>query len=61
MKTRQDNDVTDHTSAVHVEIRIELSWLIGQNAFYHENQIGERHDRSDSVRSMTKTKLNYHD
>ena len=25
MKTRQDNDMTDRTGAVHVEIRIELS------------------------------------
>ena len=34
-KTRQD-DMINHTSVVYAEIRIELSWLIGQDAVYHE-------------------------
>ena len=35
-KIRQDNDVTDYTSAVYVKIRTELSWLIGQVTIYHK-------------------------
>ena len=30
MKTRQDNDMTNRTSAIYVEKEIELSWLIVQ-------------------------------
>ena len=34
-KTRHD-DMINHTSVVYAEIRIELSWLIGQDVVYHE-------------------------
>lgn len=40
MKTRQDNNVTDRTGVVYGEIKIELSWSIGQDAVFHEKQIG---------------------
>ena len=41
MKTRQDNDVTSHTSAVQNENDTELSWSIGLGADGDENQIGQ--------------------
>lgn len=34
MKTRQDNDVTSHTSAVYAEIEIELAWLVRHDEVY---------------------------
>ena len=37
MKTRQDNDVIDHTSAVYVENNTKLSWHAGLGANYEEN------------------------
>lgn len=37
-KTRQDNDMTDSTGVVYIDIEIDLSWLIEQDAVYHENQ-----------------------
>ena len=40
MRTRHDNDVTNHIGAVYVEIVTELSWPIGQDAVNQENQIG---------------------
>ena len=36
MKTRHDNDMTDHIGVVKIENEIELSWLIGLGA-YGEN------------------------
>ena len=39
MKTRQDNDVTDHRGVFYFE-NIELSWSIRPGAVYDENQIG---------------------
>ena len=39
MKTRQDNDVTDHTGAIYVENNIELSWPIESGVVYDKNQI----------------------
>ena len=37
MKTRQDNDMTDHTSAVYDKNKIELSWLIKLGTTCDEN------------------------
>ena len=34
--TKQDNNVNNRTRAVYAEIRIELLWLIGQDAIYYE-------------------------
>ena len=44
MKSKQDNDVIDGIGAVYAEIETKLSYLIGHNAVYHENQTGEKHD-----------------
>ena len=46
MKTIYDIDVTDRTSVVYAENKIELSWLIGWGVVCDENQIGQWHDRS---------------
>ena len=46
MKTRQDNNLTDHTGSVYAENRTKLSRPIGHNAVYHENQTGQLYDRS---------------
>ena len=35
-KTRQDNNITDYTVVIYFEIKTELSWLIKQEAVYHE-------------------------
>lgn len=40
MKTRWDNDMTDHTCAVYDENDIELFWPIGLGVDNDENQIG---------------------
>ena len=40
MKRRQDNDMTNNTSAAHSENDIELLWLIQPGAFDEKNQIG---------------------
>lgn len=37
MKTRQNNDVTDHIDLVYIETRIELLWPIWLGAIYDEN------------------------
>ena len=44
-KTRQDNEVTDLPHTVYAENETKLSWLIIPGAVYHENQIGQWHDR----------------
>ena len=41
MKTREDNDMTDHTSAIYVENEIELLWPIKLGMACDENQIGQ--------------------
>ena len=41
MKTRQENDVIDRTSRFYAETNIELSRLIGSDANYDKNQIGQ--------------------
>ena len=41
MKMRYNYDVIDCASDIYAEIETELSSLIGQDANYHENQIGE--------------------
>ena len=38
-KTKQDNDMTDHTSVVYIENDTEMSWPIGSGADCDENQI----------------------
>lgn len=38
MNTKQDNNVTDHTSAVYAKIKAKLSLSIGKNVVYHEKQ-----------------------
>ena len=35
----------DPISVVYREIRTEGSWLIGQNAIYYKNKIGQQHDK----------------
>ena len=45
MKTRQDNDVNDHTSVTYVENKIEFSWLIRPGAINDENQIRQWRDQ----------------
>ena len=37
MKTKQDNDVTDHTDVVYVKNDNEPSWLIKSGVVYDEN------------------------
>lgn len=44
MKTRHDNDVTHHTSAIYVENDTELSWPIGSVTDYDRNQIEQQCD-----------------
>ena len=44
-KTRQDNNVIDHTDVVYIENETELSWLIGLGTSYDENQIAQWRDR----------------
>ena len=40
MKIREGNDVTNRTSAIYVEMWTDLSWLIEQDAVYHQKMIG---------------------
>ena len=51
-KTRKNNNVSDCTGTVYTEIRIELSWLIGEDMVYHKNQTGQRCDQHTSVISV---------
>ena len=37
MQTRQNNNVSDHTSMIYVENETELSWSIGSSAICYEN------------------------
>ena len=46
IKTKLDNDVTDHIGAIYVENKIELSWPIQPSAVYDENQKRQRCDRT---------------
>lgn len=39
MKSRQDNDMTNCTSKVYIEIETELSWSIKQNAVYTKTRL----------------------
>ena len=43
-ETRQDNDVTNRTSAIYVENETGLSWPIRLSAICDKNQIGQRLD-----------------
>ena len=40
MKTRQDNDVTNHLDAVYIENKIELPCMIELGTICDYNQIG---------------------
>lgn len=46
MKSRQDNNVTDHIALVYSKIETELSGLIWLGAVCEENQTGQRYDWS---------------
>ena len=39
MKTKQDNDVTNHTGVVYIEIETKLSWPIRKNVVYHKKKL----------------------
>ena len=45
MKTRQDNDLTDHIGIVYVENKTKLLWLIRLGATCDENQSNQLRDR----------------
>ena len=58
MKTRQDNDMTNHTGVVYVENKTKLSCSIEPSAVYDENKTGQRRDQSIGlVCTKTKTEL----
>ena len=42
MKTKQDNDVTNHTGVVYIEIETKLSWLIRKNVVYHKKKLDRK-------------------
>ena len=44
MKSRQDNDITDHTSVVYAKIGIELSWSSGQDVVFDKDASGQQRD-----------------
>lgn len=44
MKSKQDNDVADHTRVAYIENEIELSWPIGPGADFDKNRTGQQHD-----------------
>ena len=37
-KIRRDKDVVNHMGPVYAKKEIELSWLIGEDAIYHEKK-----------------------
>ena len=41
MKTRQDNDATDHIGAIYAKIKTELSYPIEQDVVYHKKHKGQ--------------------
>ena len=43
-KTREDNDMTDHTGAVYVENDTKLSWSIELGVDSYEKEIGQLRD-----------------
>ena len=44
MKIKQENNVTNGTSAVYIENETEFSWSIGSGVVCEENQIGQRYN-----------------
>ena len=44
-KTKQDNDMTNRTSAIYAENETELPWPIELSVVYEENQTEQGHDR----------------
>ena len=61
MKTKQDNDMTDHIGLVYAKIKTELLWAIWPSAIYDENQIGKGCDWSYRCGLRQKWKLSYRD
>ena len=39
MKTKQDNDITNHIGAIQVENGMKFSWLVQPGVVYDENQM----------------------
>ena len=48
-KTRQDNNVTDHTRVAYTENEIKLSWPIGPHEVCDKDQIGKRYNQFTHV------------
>ena len=46
MKTKNDNDVIEHTSMVYIENNFELSWPIKLGFVYEENHTEQWRDKS---------------
>lgn len=46
----------DHTSTFYAKKSTELSWLIGSGVVCYKNQMGQQHNRSDRVPTLTKKK-----
>ena len=46
MKTKQDNDMTNHTGVISTEYVTQLSRLIRQCVFYDKDKKTQRHDQS---------------
>ena len=44
MKTRQDNDVTNHTGTIYAKNDTKLLWPIRSGTVYNRNQIGQLRD-----------------
>ena len=61
MKTRQDNDMIDHTCMIYVKNDNEISYRMGSSAICDKNKSGQRRDRSYRCSLHKKTILNYHD
>ena len=60
MKTKQDNDMTNHTGVISTKYVTELSRLIKQCVFYDKDKKRQRHDQSYwSV--LRRKELNCHD
>ena len=58
MKTKQDNNVTNRTGAIHVKLETELSSLIKPSVVYDENQVGQQHHRLYKCTFIVKMILN---
>ena len=59
MKTRHDNDVTDHTSSLYVENETELLWSYGVRFMMKTRQDNEVIDRIGAVYTDIRTELSW--